>query len=308
MKPRPFAPATTMLALAGVMGEMRLALVGSPRPDPRGTMVLLPGRAEFIEKHDETVADLCRLGFTTAVVEWRGHGLSGRDPAWRQRGHVADFAHYLEDLDAALRHLAQLDAPRPWLMLGHSMGGHIGLRWLHEAPGSFAAAAMTAPMFGIRLPVVPEPVARLLTRGAVRVGAGRRYAPGQRDVPVATCRYERNPLTSCDIRFARYAALLASRPELALGGVTWGWLDAALRSIAVTRARGFLEAVDTPILLGVASQERIVSNRAIELFARRLPHATLRRFEGRHELLNERDEVRHAVLDAVDGFLAGLGY
>lgn len=71
---------------------------------------------------------------------------------------------------------------------------------------------------------------------------------------------------------------------------------------------GFLEAIRTPILLGLASHERIVSNRSIELFARRLPNATLHRFAGRHELLIERDPVRHAVLGAVDNFLDGLGY
>jgi lysophospholipase len=297
-----------IIRLPGEFGELRLAHASASRQPVRGTVVLLTGRAEFIEKHEETVADLCALGFTTAVVEWRGQGLSARHARWPQRGHVADFSHYLADLGLALTELASLGVPRPWIMLGHSMGGHIGLRWLGERPTEFAAAIMTAPMFGILLPNVPERIARLLGTAAVRLGAQHRYAPGQRDFRMAACRYERNPLTSCEVRFARYASLLANRPELALGGVTWGWLDAALRSIALTRTPGYLEAIPIPMLICVADQERIVSNRWIERFANRLPQATIARFDARHELLLEREHIRAAVLERIDLFLAGLGY
>src|SRR4051812_47039580 len=105
-----------MLVLLGEAGDMRVALAPSTRLPPRATMILLPGRAEFIEKHGDTVADLRRLGFAAAVVEWRGQGLSGRREPWRHRGHIDDFGDYLDDLDNALRRLEKLQAPRPWLM------------------------------------------------------------------------------------------------------------------------------------------------------------------------------------------------
>lgn len=272
----------------------------------RGTLVVLPGRAEFIEKYAEAVDDFCGLGFAVAVIEWRGQGLSSRVAPHPERGFVTDYEDYLQDLAAALDHLRSVAAPRPWFLLGHSMGAHIGLRWLHRRPDGFAAAVMTAPMFGIPLAAVPEPAARLLGRAAVRFGAGWRYAPGQRDFLIDRCRYDRNPLTSCPVRFQSYRDLLAGRPELALGGVTWGWLDATLRSMALTRAPGYLERIATPLLLCMAGADRVVSNPSIELFARRLPRATLCRFgEARHELLIERDEIRNRVLAAIDAFLAG---
>ena len=141
---------------------------------------------------------------------------------------------------------------------------------------------------------------------AVRLGAGRRYAPGQRDFLIERCLYERNPLTSCPIRFRAYSDLLRGQPELAVGGATWGWLDATLRSIAITRAPGYLEGISTPILLCVAGEDRVIANRAIVQFARRLPHATLRLFSGaRHELLIERDDIRREVLAAIDAFIPG---
>lgn len=273
----------------------------------RGTLVVLPGRAEFIEKYHEAAADFCRLGFAVAVVEWRGQGLSLRGQPMPHRGYVGDYEEYLQDLATALAELRARRAPVPWIVLGHSMGGHIALRWLYREPGTFAAAAMTAPMFGIPLAGVPEPVARLLCRAAVRLGAGREYAPGQRDFRIERCRYERNPLTSCPLRFEAYRALVAGRPDLLVGGATWGWLDASLRSIAITRRPGYLESIETPILLCVAGEERVVSNASIELFARRLPNARLRRFAGaRHELLIERDAIRGEVLAAIGAFLDGV--
>jgi lysophospholipase len=293
-------------ALERATGSLRVGIAGGDEAS-RGTLVILPGRAEFIEKYAETIDDFCDLGFAVAVIEWRGQGLSMRGELHPQRGFVADYDDYLEDLGAGLDHLQTVAAPRPWSMLGHSMGGQIGLRWLHGTADSFVAAVMTAPMFGIPLASVPEPAARFLGRTVVRLGAGRRYAPGQRDFLIERCLYDGNPLTSCPVRFQSYRDLLVGRPELTLGGATWGWLDASLRSIALTRAPGYLESIATPILLCMADAERVVSNPSIELFARRLPQATLRVFAGaRHELLLERDEIRSEVLATIDAFLAAV--
>jgi lysophospholipase len=92
-------------------------------------------------------------------------------------------------------------------------------------------------------------------------------------------------------------------PELALGGVTYGWLGASLRSIALTRRPGFVEAITTPVLVCQAGNERIVCNRSIATLTRRLPHGRLLAFpEARHELLQEREPIRRRFLDAFSAF------
>ena len=270
-------------------------------------MVVLQGRGEFIEKYQETVGDLLARGFAVAIVEWRGQGRSGRAGPHLVRGHIQDFEHYLDDLRRALAHLDERRGARPYLMLGHSMGGHLGLRFLHDRPGVFTAAVMTAPMFDIDLKGVPGAVARGLGALAVRLGAASWYAPGQRDFRLDRCRFDNNPLTTCPRRFARFRELLANEPELCIGGVTYGWLDASLRSIALTRRPGWLEAIGTPMLICQAAAERIVSNRAQEEFAARLPRARLVRFPGaRHELFLERDAIRDELFRAFDAFVDGL--
>ena len=68
----------------------------------KGTVVLLPGRTEYIEKYGRTAADFAKAGFATLTLDWRGQGMSARALADPKVGHVGDFAEYQEDLDALL--------------------------------------------------------------------------------------------------------------------------------------------------------------------------------------------------------------
>ena len=185
--------------------------------------VVLPGRAEFIEKYGETLGELTAEGFAVAILDWRGQGGSDRYIDQRYRGHVVQVDDYLADLAAVLGRLEQLSLPRPYLILAHSMGGHIALRHLHDHPDSFAGAVLTAPMFGIQLRPTPEPVARAICGLAIALGAATRYAPGQRDFDLTRFVFATNKLTSCPERYAGFLRQLAATPELALGGVTL-WL------------------------------------------------------------------------------------
>jgi lysophospholipase len=302
---RPSSDAAPLLELEYVRVDGMQVRFGHliPPGAARGTVVVLPGRAEFIEKYRETIAALVGWGFAAAILDWRGQGGSDRFLAHHHRGHVVQVEDYLADLAAVMARLHRLLLPRPFLMLSHSMGGHIGLRYLHDQRDDFLASVMSAPMFGIRLAPTPEPVARALCAAAVRMGAGWRFAPGQRDFDLDRYVFSGNRLTSCPDRYAGLRRLVAATPEFALGGVTYGWLGAALRSIALTRRPGYLESISTPILVLQAGVERIVSNRAQAATVRRLPNSRLLAFPGaRHELLMERDEIRDRVLAAFLAF------
>ncbi|MFZ9133728.1 MAG: alpha/beta fold hydrolase, partial [Gemmobacter sp.] len=129
-------------------------LVVWPRPGARGSVLILPGRTEYAEKYGPVAADLARAGLAAAAIDWRGQGLADRLLPDPMKGHVGHFAEYQADLDACLLALAARegdDLPRPRLMLAHSMGGAIGLRALLRGAGGFAAAAFSAPMWGLSL-------------------------------------------------------------------------------------------------------------------------------------------------------------
>ena len=57
----------------------------------RGTVCILQGRAEFIEKYFETITELRRRGFAVVAFDWRGQGLSGRALAERGQGLRPQF-------------------------------------------------------------------------------------------------------------------------------------------------------------------------------------------------------------------------
>ena len=46
-----------------------------PPDATRGTVVVLPGRTEFIEKYFEVIDSLLKRGFCAAALDWRGQGL-----------------------------------------------------------------------------------------------------------------------------------------------------------------------------------------------------------------------------------------
>ena len=105
----------------------------------RGTIVLFQGRTEFIEKYYETIGRFIGLGFVVGTLDWRGQGLSERPLSDRRKGHVSDFANYQRDADALIAHLEAVGAPRPWVLVGHSMGGAISARLLMRRGELFQA-------------------------------------------------------------------------------------------------------------------------------------------------------------------------
>ena len=121
--------APRLATLAGRDGfPLRTAVWSAPPGAARGSVLLLQGRAEFIEKYGETVGDLRARGFAVYALDWRGQGRSGRVLKDPRKGHVVSYDDYLHDLDLFLERLVLPEAPRPIVVLAHSMGGHIVLR------------------------------------------------------------------------------------------------------------------------------------------------------------------------------------
>ena len=64
----------------------------------KGIVLLLHGRAEFIEKYLETIKLLVNKGFDVITFDWRGQGLSDREVSNRHKGYVNNFDDYISDL------------------------------------------------------------------------------------------------------------------------------------------------------------------------------------------------------------------
>ena len=196
-------------------------------------------------------------------------------------------------------------AGAPFVLLAHSMGGHIGLRFLREHPHPFTCAVLTSPMIDIELPAVPRGLLRGFVRTAVRLGGGRAFAPGGKGYARRDRIFEDNPLTSDPERFQRHLSDVAANPRLAVGGVTYGWLNAAFDSIDRVCAPAFARGLKQPLLVVRAADERIVSRVAQARFGRQAPDCHLVDVPGaRHELLIEADVHRQVFWQAFDDFTA----
>ena len=285
---------------------LRTAVWPAPPGGARGTVVLLQGRAEFIEKYGETVGDLHARGFAVYALDWRGQGRSGRVLRNPRKGHVVSYDDYLKDLDLFLERLVVAQAPRPIVVLAHSMGGHIVLRHRAEhdsrAASYFAAGiVLSAPMVDILMNPAERALGAVLTVAALSVGLRNCYVPVRSPFPPP---FDGNPLTSDRARYERMERLMRENPPLAIAWPTVGWLAATRRSVAILRSRGYPERVATPVLMISAAADRVVSNTAQARLAARLPDCRSETIAAsRHEPLMETDEVRARVFALFDSFV-----
>lgn len=273
----------------------------------RGAVLLLNGRTEYMEKYSEVTEELNQRGFAVYSCDWRGQGLSDRLLADGQKGHVRSFEDYLADLEQLMAIVHRREAPKPFILMGHSMGGHIAARFIERHPDVFARVVMTSPMIDIQLPaLLPRYLLRWLVRTAVGRGLQGAYVLGSGGFNARDRRFDGNPLTSDRARFERNIDMIEHNPRLALGGVTYGWLEAAFRSIDRVATATFAGAFPVPLLMVTAGEEQIVSLRAQARFCRHVPDCHLTSIEGaRHEVLVETDTRRALFWEAFDGFLAG---
>jgi lysophospholipase len=293
-----------MLARDGV--HIRYCLWPRTAEKRLGTVCLFGGRGEFIEKSFETIGDLRRRGFAVAIMDWRGQGGSDRLLRNPSKGHVEDFADYDSDLRQFMNEIVLSDCPAPFYGMAHSMGGHILLRSALTKVCWFDRLILSAPMIDVAREIADAPALRLFLEGVVLVGCGDFFIPGGRSRPWELNPFAGNELTSDRLRYERVRDVLEAAPWLGLGAPTIGWVNAAARSIMQINALSFASSVKVATLIVAAGNDTIVSTRAIERFATRVKTCRHLVIAGaKHELLQERDEVRDQFWAAFDAYIPG---
>jgi lysophospholipase len=269
----------------------------------RGTVFLLQGRSEFIEKYGEVAAELLARGFSVATLDWRGQGGSARQLRDPRKGHVEDFSDYLLDLEALIAAADLRGMPEPYGMLAHSTGGAIALTALEQGVTRFRRIVTTSPLVGIAGLSAPRG-ARLLTRFLASIGLSGFYLPTGGAASHVEKSFDGNVLTSDPARFAASGRWIAAEPGLAIGDPTIGWLDATFDALATFAEEGFCAENSTPVLMILAGDDQVVDSAAAEALAQRMRGASALTLRGsRHEILIERDEIRTEFWAAFDAFM-----
>ncbi len=287
--------------------KLRYAWARTRETSVRGTVLCLHGRMECLEVYEEQTADWNRRGFDVVMFDWRGQGGSERpikhDP---HRHHIASFHEYRSDLRHFHADVAAKMARGKMLLFAHSMGGCVALDWLtKENSPDIKAAILTAPMLAIPVPSAIYGPVLLACHAAIKLGFEESYIPGESRFEVASWTFENNVLTSDPRRFRVIPDCFAARPDLSVGGVTWGWLRAALK--AVERVRETLPSLRVNALVFSSGEDKVVPYSELGKWIRRIPNVSEKFYpEAKHTIMLETDSIRDRVWRDIDGFLKDI--
>lgn len=270
---------------------------------PDAVVVCLQGVREFSEKYFETARWCLDNNFAFWIMDWMGQGLSDRyinsNP---QKRHNHDFTLDVSDLHyfmTAYVKPASVHPDRgriPAVMLAHSMGANIGMRYLSEHNDMFECAAFTAPMIGIKaFKYIPQTFAYGLA-SLLALPMGQSYIPGGRDWGE---RLEHVRLSSDPIRKEIQKRWKAENSDLRCGDVTFGWVMRAQQSCRKVQSRDVLRSIHTPCFFGLPECEDLVDNSKALKAILKIEKAEHKIYPGAyHEILMEKNEIRDDFLQS----------
>lgn len=281
----------------------RYAIFKAEGPERRGTVVLLQGRNETIEKYFETVRDLRRRGFGVALLDLRGQGGSDRMLKDPQRGHVDDFRSYVQDLEIFFDEVVLPDCRAPFHLVGHSTGSLVALLAAPALVNRIQRMVLVAPLLEFGETRISTAAIGRFAGFLYALGFGTTYLGSGRRSPEPGA-FETNVLTSDAARHARNAALFRARPGLFLGGPTVAWVRAACIAARTVADPDYAATIRTPTLLIAAGRDTVVSTPAVEGYAGLLRSGSSLTIDGaRHEILQEADRYREQFWAAFDAFV-----
>jgi lysophospholipase len=277
-----------------------------PKSDgaPRGTICLVQGRTEFIEKYFETIADFRRRGFAVATFDWRGQGGSDRLIGNGKLGYVDTFEDYWTDLHSFHGEILLPDCPPPFYLVGHSMGGLAALYAGINDRMMFDRIFLSAPMVALdRQPLSMRGMARVAETLSF-FGLGQMPVGRAADKPASEKTFPNNPLTGDMLRYMRSVDTVRARPDLEIGVPTVRWAAAAFGAMAGAAQDSFPARIRVPLLMLAAARDEVVSTAAIEQLGLRMRTGRHMVVAGaRHEMFMETDTIRGQVFAAFDAFI-----
>src|SRR5262249_10945813 len=113
---------------------------------PAAHVAVIHGYGEHLGRQAEISRALNGAGYTTHLLDVRGHGQSGG-----KRGHVDRFEEYLSDLELFLARVKEQAKDAPVYLLGHSHGGLIAARYLLDKPEAVRGIVLSSPFFRLKL-------------------------------------------------------------------------------------------------------------------------------------------------------------
>jgi acylglycerol lipase len=250
-----------------------------PDSEPRAVVVIAHGAGEHIGRYEHVAARLVSDGFAVYGLDHRGHGHSDGPRALIDR-----VANAVADLDQFVVIAAEQHPGKDVILLGHSMGGCLALRYAIAHQQRLTGLMLSGPLAA--LDAAPAPVrmlASVLSALAPKLPLlGVDASLVSRD-PAVVAAYESDPLV--------YHGKLPVRTISELAGAVDSFPDA-------------VGAITLPTLIMYGTADKLAPPAGSLMLSERVGAAdkTVIPYEGLyHEILNEPEQGR--VMDDMCGWL-----
>lgn len=285
---------------------IRTAKISAKKP-AKGTILLLQGMGGFIEYYRDIMENLSSRGYDVLTFDWRGQGDSGRFTDQSSLLYIDSFESYAKDLKKFISLNPHMI--RPIIFMGSSMGGNIGLHYVHDHPEDMDAMIALAPMIQINTTPYPYAVAEKLVKFIVSIGLGDRFVFGYAPFSYETCVKNYSPLKNGDKKiYLRDCRFLKEQPHLAIGGPSFQWLFEAFKASNDFNDDEYLKQIKIPFLMVSSENDYLVNVDAQAKLCQSLPNCKLVTYtDAHHNILKDSNNVISRLIKDVDTFSLHFG-
>ncbi len=266
--------------LEGLRGQQIYYQTWQPEGATKAILLVVHGLAEHSGRYMNVVHHFVPRGYAVYGIDHLGHGKS---PGTRV--FVEQFEDYIIPLKQYFDQIQRWQPGKPIFLIGHSMGGLIGARYLLQYQHELAGAVLSGPLAKISENISPGLIlmGKVLSKLSPKAGVTQLDAAGISRDPAVVAAYVNDPLVYTGKITARLSAELLKTVQLVASQAS---------------------QITLPLLIVQGSQDKLVDPRgAQELYARTgSADKTLKMYEGfYHEVFNEPE--RNQVLGDVEQWL-----
>ena len=267
-------------------------------PNPKGTVVVVPGFTGSIEMIMREITRIHAAGYRVGAIEYRGQGLSYRPLSQHpEKGYVEDYG--LLGAEVAMFANQVKQAGSPLFFFSISKGAHITMRMAAEQAVHVDAYALIVPMIQINSGDFPYENLATVSNVMTKVGLGAAYSPGANAWPGEKLVFGEATGCNANPKTAQaQSALFAINEQLRTKGVTFKWLHETIKSSEKLLSPSFVESINSPVKIYTAGIDLLVSTEKAEQFCSSLENCETQHYEqARHCITREDYALYDGIID-----------
>ena len=248
----------------------------------KGILVISHGIGDHSGRYNNIVNELKGKNISIYILDQRGHGKSGG-----KRGHINTFMDYINDLKFFINIIQKENQKLPLILLGHSLGGTIALKYALIYPVDLTGLILSSPalLLSMDIPAWKKNLGNFFSKymPAMSMPTGLNTALLSHDEDVVDS-YENDPLVH-DRATTRLFTEMTETREHCMRMAT---------------------ELKLPLLIFHGKDDRIVDYKGSEMFFKKASSKIkeLHIFEGLfHETMNETKNEKDKVLKIVGNWI-----